>query len=99
MRRELQLALEQARVLPANQLPALIGELAEVNAVALSRLTSPTMESRPDELINVNEAAKRLGVSKDYLYRHHSQYKFARREGRKLLFSSAGLDAYLKKAR
>jgi excisionase family DNA binding protein len=45
----------------------------------------------------VNAAAERLGVSTDYLYRHQDEFPFTRRIGRKLLFSSLGIDAYLKK--
>lgn len=98
MRRELQPALEQARALPPDQLPALIGDLAEINAVALARLSTPTTPPRPDENLDVNEAARRLGVSKNFLYRHHDRYKFAHREGRRLLFSSNGLDSHLRKS-
>jgi excisionase family DNA binding protein len=48
--------------------------------------------------VNVKEAADRLGVSREYLYRNHDKFSFARREGRKILFSSNGLDAHLRKS-
>jgi len=99
MRQELEFALAQARNLAPDELPRLLGDLEEIRATAIARLASPTIESRPDESLDVNETARRLGVSKDYLYRNHHRLKFARREGRKLLFSSAGLDSYLKQSR
>jgi excisionase family DNA binding protein len=99
VRFELQAALVLARNLPASELPALIGELAECAATAQARLASPVIPAPPDALIEVPEAAHRLGVSPDYLYRHSKKFPFTRREGRKLLFSSAGLDTYLRKSR
>jgi excisionase family DNA binding protein len=99
MRPELQPALDQARQLPAEELPRLLADLEEVRVTALARLTSPTLESRPDELLSVEETARRMNVSKDYLYHHHKRFPFVRHVGRKLLFSAAGLDTYLKKSR
>lgn len=99
MRRELQSTLAEARTLPPEELPSLIGELAEISATALARLATPSADVRHDELIDVNEAAKRLSCSRDYIYSNHRRFPFTRRQGRKLLFSSSGLDAYLRKSR
>lgn len=98
MRDSLQLALAKAvRELPADELPAFIGELESVKAVAWARLVSPSSAPQEhDELLSAEVAAERLGVSKDYLYRHHSQYAFTRKMGRKLLFSAAGLEKYIR---
>ncbi len=64
----------------------------------MARLSAPApVASTPDELVDVEEAARRLGISTEYLYRHHKKFPFTRREGRKLLFSSAGIAEYLKK--
>jgi excisionase family DNA binding protein len=52
-----------------------------------------------DELLSVEAAAEWLGVSADYLYRHNGQLPFSRRMGRKLLFSSAGIDAFIRQKR
>ncbi len=98
MRPELQPVLDQARTLATEELPHLIGELREVEAVAMARLTAPA-QNPPDELLEVREAAARLSISPAYLYRHHKRFPFTRRIGRRLLFSSAGLDSYLKKSR
>jgi hypothetical protein len=99
MRRSLESALSEARTLPAADLPEFLGELETVRIVALARIVAPAAQARPDELLEVREAAYRLGVSPDFVYRNHKKYTFTRREGRKLLFSSNGLDAYLRKSR
>jgi excisionase family DNA binding protein len=95
MRDELEAVLNLARSLPREELPRLLGDLAEISATASARLSSAVVESRPDELLDVEETARRMGVSKDYLYRHQRKFPFARRIGRKLLFSSSGLDKFL----
>jgi excisionase family DNA binding protein len=99
MRPELQPALDAARTLAPEELPHLIGELEELKATCLARLAAPPMEARPDRSLNLKEAADRLGVSRQYLYRHWRKFKFARQEGRKVLFSANALDAYLRRAR
>jgi excisionase family DNA binding protein len=96
MRNELQLLLKSVRDLPADELPELIGDLERVKAAAWARLATPTLQEH-DELLNVQGAARRLGVSTDYLYRHHAKLPFARREGRRLLFSSLDIDKYIRR--
>ncbi len=98
MRHELQPALGLATTLAPAELPRLIGELAEISAVASARLASPATASRPDESLTVEEASQRLGLSKSYLHHNWRKFKFTRQEGRKILFSSNGLDAYLRKS-
>jgi hypothetical protein len=86
-----------ARELPAEELPNFIGELEAIKALAWARLASPApIQQERDELLDVEAAAGRLGVSQDYLYRHHRQYSFTRRQGRKLLFSALGIDRHIK---
>jgi excisionase family DNA binding protein len=88
--------LSAARTLPAEELPRLVGDLEEIKWVALVRLTSPAAQHPPDELLNVEEAARRLGVSPGYLYRNHHRLPFTRHMGRKLLFSANGIEAYIR---
>jgi hypothetical protein len=99
VRRELETVLLLARNLPAADLPEFLGQLETIRVTALARITTPTPAAKPDELLSVEQTAQRLHCSPDYLYRHHARLPFARRVGRKLLFSSVGLDAYLKKTR
>jgi excisionase family DNA binding protein len=101
VRKELAAALDAARSMPVEDLPRLLGELAEITATAQSRLYSPPTTPIEDRLLDVTETATRLHCSEDYLYRHHKKLPFTRSNhvGGKLLFSSAALDAYLKKSR
>ncbi len=97
MRDELQIVLRDAQELPADQLPSLLGQLEEIRATAMARLASPPAQRQEsDELLNVAEASHRMGVSRDYLYRHHRQFPFTRRVGRKLLFSASGIERHIK---
>ena len=100
MRAELEIVLEAARTLPAALLPTLLGELEQIRWTAMARLSSPeTHQPQSDKLLDINEAASRLGVSTGYLYRHARGFPFTRRIGRKLLFSSLGINAYLRQRR
>ena len=50
-----------------------------------------------DRLIKVDEVAKRLNLSKDWVYRHWKQIPGARKESRKVLrFSEQRLDAFIR---
>jgi excisionase family DNA binding protein len=98
MRSELQTVLDSLPTIHREQLPELLGELEVIRAAAMLRLS--TVGAGPathDELLGIEAAAERLGVSTDYLYRNSKTLPFTRRMGRKLLFSSVGIDAYLKK--
>ena len=89
--------LEQARTLAPEELPRLLGDLEEVRATAVARLVAPAQSpAAPDELLEVPEASRRLGVSPGYLYRHHARLPFTRRVGRKLLFSASGIEEYIR---
>ena len=91
---------DAARELPAEELPELIGQLESIKATAWARLTAPALATQEhDELLDVETAAERLGVSRDYLYRHSQEYPFTRRQGRKLLFSALGVDKHIRQQR
>jgi len=96
---ELQAVLEVARSLAPEELPRLLGELETVRAVAWSRLTAPAVAPKgADELLDIDAAATSLGISRSYLYRHHSQFPFSRRVGRSLRFSALGIQSYIEGA-
>ena len=88
-------ALEDARNLPADKLPRLLGDIEEVRTTALARLSAPSPAPAKDELLTVKQAAERLHCSQVYLYK--TALPFKRKLGRKLLFSSRGIDEYLAK--
>ncbi len=98
MRRSLESVLSEAKTIPLEELPQLCGDLELVRVTALARIATPAAQA-PDELLSVPQAAARLNVSENYLYRNSRRLPFVKRIGRKLLFSSAGLDLYLKRAR
>jgi hypothetical protein len=88
------------RELPTEALPDFIGQLEAAKAVAWARLSAPASAPQShDELLNVAEASRRLGVSSDYLYTHHGDYTFTRRQGRKLLFSAQGIERHIRQQR
>jgi len=97
MRTELEIVLLAAQEMPKDQLPLLLGEIEQVRCTALARLTAaPVAPQESDELLNVTAAAGRLGTSRDYVYRHHRDFPFTRRLGRKLLFSAAGIEKHIR---
>src|ERR1039457_2038802 len=100
MRNDLQTVLMAAQELPAGELPRLLGELEEVRCTAMARFTAPApAQSQTDELLGAPEAARRLGISQDYLYRHHREFAFTRRIGRRLLSSDLGIEKYIRQQR
>ena len=90
--------LEQARTVPQETLPQFLGKLEEARVTAMARLQSPPPPPRQaDELLDVETAAKRLGISPAYIYRHHREFPFTVRQGKKLLFSSFGISKYIER--
>ena len=100
MRAELQIVLDSIEQMERDQLPQLLGELETIRATALMKMSapSPSLPQR-DKLLTIESAADRIGVSTDYLYRNSKTLPFTRRVGRKLLFSSVGIDAYINRSR
>lgn len=90
--------LTLARELHPADVPEFLASLEHIRIVALGVLMRPAAAA-PDELLDITEASRRLNVSENYLYRNSAKFRFARRIGRKLLFSSAGLAEYLRKQR
>lgn len=58
------------------ELPRLLGDLEEVKAIALARLITAPAAQISDRLLDVAEAAERLCMSKDYLYRNKGRLPF-----------------------
>jgi hypothetical protein len=94
--------LEQlARAIPTEDVPALLGELERVKAIAWARLVTsgrPIDGSAPedDRLMTAHEVHVRTSLSVAYVYRHADTLPFfARRVGRKVLFSEARLTRWL----
>ena len=97
-----QIVTDPGRVasVPVEQVPALLVQLASVQAILLSRLAvtgngSATQSAIPppvDHYLTADEAAAIHNVSRRWLYPHARQLPFAHRVNRKLLrFSEAHL--------
>jgi predicted DNA-binding transcriptional regulator AlpA len=86
---------------PLEAIPALLGNLEQLKAALWARLNEPrstqsgVSRGEADEshfYLKPEEAARVLGVSVRWLYRHHRQLPFARKLSRKTLrFSESGL--------
>jgi predicted DNA-binding transcriptional regulator AlpA len=93
---------ERVTALPAGTLQGLLCRCLTVQAALFGALvataaqasTGPTTEA--DRLLDVDAAAQRLGMSKDWLYHHAHQLPFAVRQGRLLRFSTAGIARYIR---
>lgn len=90
-----------AKTLPTEKLPEFLGALEGVRATAWARLSAPApavpASPEPDRLIDIRQVAARLGMSTSYLYRHHDRMSCAKKVGRKLLFSSKGVEEFIRK--
>ena len=96
-RQELAGAVRSAGV---GDLPGLIGVLAEMEALAqLALKTAREREDRvaadaPEKNLSASEAARRLGMSRDWLYRNAGRLPFSVRIGRRVLFDARGLERW-----
>ena len=80
--------------------PALVVQLAARLAAAGAGLVALEKGNGvPDEAVDIEEAARRLGMSPRYLYRHASKLPFVVRQGRRVTCSSAGITAFLRERR
>jgi len=86
---------ELATVEPLRELPRLFGALEEIKTTALIRLQQLPEPRNQDSLLDVRSAAALLGVAPDYLYRNHRKFPFVRRLGKRLLFSSEGIQRFI----
>lgn len=90
----------KAAFLPADMIPAMLGELERLKATLWVRLTAPQADAQAengDRLLDVREAKAKLGVTEDWLYRHANQLPFTVRVGKKQVrFSDAGIDRYIR---
>ena len=96
----LDIAIADAR--SPEQQAALVVALAARLAALGARMTTggvPVEAPSPDENVSATEAARRLGVSRVYLYRHAHELPFAVRIGRRVVFSAKGLERWSRQQR
>ena len=92
---------DPARVatVPPGRIPALLSQLSALQGAMAARLISADRDepvSSEDTLLTVDQAAERLGVSTDWLFRRSRTLPFVVRLGRHLRFSNRGIDRYLR---
>ena len=100
----LDLVADPAKIaaIPAPAILAVLCQLAAVQSALAARLlhelTPPSgHDQEGDVLLDVGEAAERLGTSKDWLYRHAKNLPFTVSVGpRQLRFSARGLARYIR---
>ena len=84
---------------PPGRIPALLSQLSALQSAIAARLISADRDetvSAEDTLLTVDQAAERLGVSTDWLFRRSRTLPFIVRLGRHLRFSNRGIDRYLR---
>jgi excisionase family DNA binding protein len=93
----------QAAGLPVEVARALLARCVLAQGVLVARLleavgdgVGPSRSDEADQLLTVEEAARRLGVSKDWVYRRAARLPFTVRLGSALRFSAQGLARYLR---
>jgi len=88
--------------MPAEQIPATLAQLAAAQTALAARLmsapapTAPTVQEQ-DRMLTVAELSERLRCAPKTVYRRagRGEFPFARRLGRKVLFSEQGLTKWL----
>ncbi len=85
-------------------LPALAGKLREAELLTEMRLReNPSKDDQKpvevDGKISAAEAARRLGISKAYIYKNAATLPFVARIGRRVVVSVRGLERYQKRMR
>jgi len=88
---------EKAKLLPRELIPQLRGELARLDTILLCRLVAHDSELPPcrpeeDRLLSLSEAAAKLHLSSDALYRN--DYPFVVKIGKRRRFSEKGIEKF-----
>lgn len=91
-----------APAVPLEEVPAMIGRLEELKAALWIRASSPAAAANPpprpageDRLLTVQEVAKHLGVSADWVYDHQRHFAVVR-VGRSLRFLDSSVERYIR---
>lgn len=92
--------LSQVAQVEHTQIPALLTQLSAIQASVAARLVTTTQDAINDDaadpLLTVEEAAARLGVSPDWLYRRTKSLPFVVRVGGRVRFSARGIERYIR---
>src|SRR3990172_4994515 len=89
----------------ADLVETLLGKCSVVQGALVSRLLAlrvnggnqPERPTEGDRLLDVREAAAKLGTSRDYLYRNSDKLPFVVRIGRQVRYSEAGIEKFIRR--
>lgn len=94
---------ERVRDLSRDVIAGILAQLAALQMTLAAQLIAsnsgdigPIVGQQSDRLLNVQEAARKLDMSEDYLYRHADKLPFAVRTGRRRHFSERGIERYIR---
>ena len=85
--------------IPREQIAPLILQLASIQSALAGKLLDFSEGSSPakaDKLLEVKEAAAKLSVTEDWLYRKGNKLPFVVRMGRNIRFSEQGIERYIR---
>ncbi len=88
--------------LPLGAIPGILAQLAATQGVLAAQLVqaaftqNDTFRAGGARLLTVEDAAQKLGVGRDWLYRRAANLPFTVRVGRALRFSEEGLDRWIR---
>jgi predicted DNA-binding transcriptional regulator AlpA len=82
--------------IPPDRLPEAAGQAAALQAEFLARLAAPPKPAGEDRLLEVEEAAKVLGIAPQTLYRKARSLPFTVRIGAAVRFSEAGIQKFIR---
>jgi len=92
---------EKVEALSHKEAINMLARISSIQPILIGRIASIGNEVKetkaPDRLLDVNEASKVLGYSKDWIYRHADKLPFTKRlTPHRLKFSEAGIEKYIK---
>ena len=91
----------KAGELPPTAIVPMLSQLAAIQSVLAASLIKSTesanaAHTKGDKLLDVKEAADKLSVTEDWLYRKGSKLPFVVRIGRNIRFSEQGIERYIR---
>lgn len=98
---DLESLLRNPEQIAPEQIPGVLAQLAAAQGLLAARLFSREeacvgKQSNGDRLVAIGEAAEKLGVTPDWLYRRGDKLPFVVRMGRNVRFSEQGIEKYIR---
>ena len=97
--RELVEDIERVKDVSGEAIPGILTHLAAIQTALAARLAQRNESQQHNDaerLLTVEEAATKLGVAPDWLYRRSPRLPFTVKLGRALRFSQSGIDRWIR---